>query len=169
MEHVKTASPIVNYQDLMADQIRWVFVLLHMYANFNIKNCNSFNDIINSIIYDENIDTLSAQLNDLFINATTIPNSPINTDPLIPVKDAITVQDLCGIGLSNTQYIDNTLSYLNYIQHLMCMIALLKKNGFPVSNEISSQITPLIQNVADLVSDDKSCEVFFWALYETYL
>jgi hypothetical protein len=87
MEHVKTDNPVVNYQDLMGDQIRWVFGLLNKYANFNIQNCESFNDIITSFICDENIHTLSAQLDDLFNIASNIPIHLINQDHFMFVKN----------------------------------------------------------------------------------
>jgi len=169
MEHVKTASPVVNYQDIMAEQIRWVFGLLHKYAKFNIQNCNSFNDIITSFICDENIHTLSAQLDELFKTASSIPISVINQGHLIPLKDDKSFIDFGCVDFPRSKYIDKKLSSFNYIQNLLCMIALLKINGFPVSDEISSQIIPLIQNLADLIFVNKSHEVVFWALYETYI
>jgi|LakMenEpi02Apr12_1017379.scaffolds.fasta_scaffold04264_1 hypothetical protein len=171
MEHDKTVNPNINYEDLMADQIRWILGLLNNHTNFYIKHCCAFNDI-KSIIYDENIHTLSAQLDDLFKDAWSIPNSSISKDHLMPVKDAKSVQDLCGIGLARFQYIDRTMLCLSYEQHLLCMIALLGNKGFPISSEISNYITPLIQNVADLVSSSnngRSCEVFLYALIGAYL
>jgi hypothetical protein len=161
MENVKT-------EDLMTEQIRWVFGLLDKHANFNIVSCNAY-DHIKSIIYDENITTLSTQLDDLFKKAKNVTVSAIKHDSLIPVKDAKSVQDLCGIGFSHDHYIDNSMSYFNYVQNLLCIIALLKNKGFPVSVELSKEITPLIQNVADLVSDNRSYNLFFWVLDETYL